>query len=170
MRGFALSCRSGVFSSGEFYIKTQKIEPFCPTLSAELLHILPVGAIIFGCEKIFWNFLKFFTTIIIYICTYIFFRTSIFWYISMFINVIIYYSCMYWTYVNYFMYKIFFYTFFNWCFIYWIFTAFFFANSWTTLIFVIATTIHIKIIIKHFNPPYLLLEYENYKFLNSLLS
>lgn len=51
--------------SGEFYIKTKKIEPFCPTLSAELLHILPVGAIIFGCEKIFWNFLKFFQNFVL---------------------------------------------------------------------------------------------------------
>lgn len=65
VRGFAFSCRRGVFSSGEFYTKTQKIEPFCPTLSAELLHILPVGAILFGCEKIFWNFLKFFQNFVL---------------------------------------------------------------------------------------------------------
>lgn len=61
MRGFAFSCRRGVFSSGEFYTKTQKIEPFCPTLSAELLHILPVGAILFGCEKNFLEFFKIFS-------------------------------------------------------------------------------------------------------------
>lgn len=58
VRGFAFSCRRGVFSSGEFYTKTQKIEPFCPTLSAELLHILPVGAILFGCEKNFFKILS----------------------------------------------------------------------------------------------------------------